>query len=237
MLASPLLIGVLAAGPAWVHLPLALFWFVGYFGFFATGLWLRSRRRPRYRTAMLTYLTASLACGAVVLAIRPSLAVWAPLFVVPFGVGLWASAHRRDRALVSGLATTVGASLMTVVAYDAGGGTDWAWAWWLAGLQSAYFAGTVLYVKSMIRERGNDAFRRLSIGYHVAVPVVLLGSGLVGVAPVGRTALWAQVVVFLALAVRAAGVPRLVPAPTPKRIGIGEILATVTVALASLLVR
>ena len=44
---------------------------------------------------------------------------------------------------------------MTLVAYDAGGGTDWARAWLLTAILAAYFVGTVLYVKTMIRERGS----------------------------------------------------------------------------------
>jgi hypothetical protein len=31
----------------------------------------------------------------------------------------------------------------------------------------AYFLGTVVYVKTMIRERGNPTYRRWSIGYHL----------------------------------------------------------------------
>jgi len=30
MLAGPLVVGVVASGPAWVHLPLAALWFLGY---------------------------------------------------------------------------------------------------------------------------------------------------------------------------------------------------------------
>ena len=35
MLVTPLLVGVLAAGPSAVHLPMALFWFAGYLAFSA----------------------------------------------------------------------------------------------------------------------------------------------------------------------------------------------------------
>ena len=48
MLAAPLLVGTMATGPRWPHLLLTAFWFAGYFAFFATTLWLKSRRRPRY---------------------------------------------------------------------------------------------------------------------------------------------------------------------------------------------
>jgi hypothetical protein len=235
MLASPLLVGVLAAGPRGVHLPLAAFWFVGYFAFFATGLWLKSRRRSRYLPPVRAYLAAAAALGVSVVVLQPGLLRWAPLFIVPLGVGLWSSAHRTDRSLLSGLATSLGSALMTLVAYDAGDGGDWARAWWLTAVQAAYFAGTVFYVKSLIRERGNQAFRRLSVGYHAVVAAV----GLLALAVGWRTPgvdgdglAWPVVVVLAVLAVRAAVVPRF--GLRPAQIGIGELAATVAVALTSL---
>src|SRR5690606_15721193 len=68
MLVTPLLVGVLSGGPAWVHLPLALFWFLGYFAFFATGLWLKARRKARYRPPVVAYGIGAGVAGLVVLA-------------------------------------------------------------------------------------------------------------------------------------------------------------------------
>ena len=47
MLATPLVVGALASGPEPLHLLLGAFWFAGYLAIFATGLWLRSRRKAR----------------------------------------------------------------------------------------------------------------------------------------------------------------------------------------------
>jgi hypothetical protein len=222
MLASPLLVGILAGGPAWVHLPLALFWFAGYLAFFAGGLWLKSGRRARWWPPVRVYVPLAGALGAVVVLMRPDLLLWTPLFAVPLGVGLWAAAHRRDRDLLVGLATVLGSSLMTVVAYDAGAGQAPMRAWLFALVQLLYFAGTVFYVKSAIRERDNTRFLALSVGFHVAAAVALL--------PVS----WWLTLLFTLLAVRAGVVP---PRHlTPQRLGVGEIVATVAVAVVSLLV-
>lgn len=221
MLASPLLVGILAGGWAWVHVPLAAFWFLGYFAFFATSLWLKARRRERWFPPVRAYGLASLALGLVVAAMRPDLLIWAPLFVVPLGVGLWAAAHRHDRDLLAGLTTVAGSSLMTVVAYDAGTSGDLTRGWLLAAVQAAYFAGTVFYVKSAIRERDNRGFLALSVGFHVLVAVAM------------ALLSWWLVAVFAVLAVRSAVVPAL--RPTPKTLGLGEIVATVVVGVVSLL--
>ncbi|GAA6526866.1 YwiC-like family protein [Intrasporangium sp. DVR] len=221
MLASPLAVGILAGGPAWVHLPLTAFWFVGYFAFFATSLWLKAGRRARYRPPVRTYGVAALVLGVITVVAQPGLLVWAPLFLLPLGVGLAAAAARRERELLSGLATVVGSGLMTVVAYAAGPGTDLTRAWLLALVQFLYFAGTVYYVKSAIRERGNDRFRRLSGAAHAGATLVVL-----------TFSPWLAVV-FVLLTVRAVAVPPL--GASPKQLGIGEIVATTVVALVSLL--
>ena len=222
MLATPLAVGILASGPAWIHVPLTAFWFAGYLAFFATGLWLKSGRRPRYLPPVRAYAVLAALLGLLTLALDPGLLRWVPLFVVPLVVGLVASARRDDRSLWSGIATSAGSSLMVLVAYDAGGGTDWARAWTLTGVIAAYLVGTVLYVKSMIRERGEDRYQWLSALAHGAVTVTMT---------------WVDAwltLVFALLTIRAAVLPayRL----TPKVVGIGEVVATVVVAGTALLV-
>ena len=224
MLATPLAVGILASAPAWVHVPLTAFWFLGYFAFFAAGLWLKAapRRRPALVPPVRTYTAASAVFGALALALDPGLLRWAPLFVAPMAIGLVASARRDERSLWSGLATSIGSSLMVLVAYDAGGGTDWERAWLLTGILAAYFAGTVLYVKTMIRERGDERFHWLSALAHAGATVAMT-----------RVDPW-LVLVFALLTIRAAALPayRL----SPKLVGIGEVVATVVVATTALLV-
>jgi YwiC-like protein len=221
MLASPFLVGVVASSPRWVHLPLLLLWFVGYFAFFATGLWLKSGRRARYLPPVRAYGLATLPFGIVVVLLRPDLFVWAPLFAPLLLAGLWFAARRQDRSLPSGLATILAACLMTMVAFDAGDGSDWSRAWTLTAVLVAYFVGTLFYVKTMIRERDSRAYYRLSVGYHVVAAVAL---ALVS---------WWLGGLFALLAVRAAVLPGR--HLSPKQVGMGEIGANLAVVVAALL--
>lgn len=225
MLSAPLVAGAIASGPSWRHLLLAAFWFAGYFAFFALSLWLKSRRKPRYLPPLKVYLPLATALGLAVLAVDPGLVRWAPLFLVPGTVGLVASATRHERALLSGIATTVGSSLMTLVAYDLGGGTDWPRAWVLTAVLAAYFAGTVFYVKSAIRERGNTTFLAWSVAYHLAVTLLAL-------LLLDGPARWALSAVGLVLTARATVVPRL--GWSAARLGVGEIVATLVVLAVAL---
>jgi hypothetical protein len=220
MLASPLAVGALAAGPAWGHLPLAAFWFAGYFAFFAASLWLKSGRKPRYLSPARAYAVLAAVLGVTTAYLNPGLLRWAPLFLAPLGLGLWAAARRRERDLLAGLTMVLGSALMTVVADAAGEGPDLHRAWRLALVQLLYFAGTVFYVRSQIREKGNERFLRASVAVHAAsTAIVLTLSPLLAL-------------VFALLTVRAAVVPRF--SLSPKQIGIAEVVGVLAVAVVSL---
>lgn len=222
MLAGPFLVGVVASAPRWVHLPLLALWFVGYFAFFATCLWLKAHRRARYLPPVRAYALASVPFALMVLVMQPDLVRWAPLFAPLLITGLWLAARRRDRSLPSGIATILAACLMTLVAYDAGGGADWSRGWTLTAVLAAYFLGTLFYVKTMIRERDSRGHHRLSVGYHAAVTVAMVWVS------------WWLAALFALLLVRAVVLPGR--GLTPKQVGLAEILANVAVVVVALLV-
>jgi len=222
MLISPFLVGVIAGGPHWIHLSLAAFWILGYFAFFATSLWLKSGRRQQWLPPVRIYLLAASTTGAFVVFQDPGLVTWVPAFLLPLGVGLWAAAQRRERDLLVGITTIMGASTMALLTYQIGAGELDTRAWQLALVQFLYFTGTVFFVKSAIRERNNPTFLRLSIGYHLAATFLTCWlSGWLGA-------------LFLSLTLRAALLPPL--KPNPRTLGIMEIVATLLVALISLVV-
>lgn len=231
MLLVPVVVGAGLAGPAPVHLLLLAAWLVAYLAFHAAGLWLRARRRARWWPPVRTYGLATAVLGGTLLVLEPALVWWAPLYLPLLAVSLRFSARRQDRALANDVVTMVAACLVTVVAYDVATGAgavtdrprlpDDAVAWTAAAVLLAYFVGTALYVKTMIRERGNPRMYAASVIYHAVIAAVswpVLGS-----APL--TAL------FALLLVRAAVVPRAWPGATPKVLGIGEIVASAVLTL------
>lgn len=219
-----------------VTLALGALWFVGYLAYFAGGLWLKSRRRARYRRPMLTYAAAAAVLGVVVLVLDPALALWAPAFLPFLTLGLWASAQRTERSVAAGGAMTVAASLMTVVAYvacrppGASALAVPAVVWLVAALLVAYLFGTVLYVKTMIRERGVRSYVVASVAYHAAVTVAA------GALAVTHDPTWWWATAFLAGAtVRAAVLPGR--PLSPRAVGIGEVVATLLLLVVALVVR
>jgi hypothetical protein len=240
MLIVPFAVGALDAGLSWRHLPLLFAWLVGYFAFFAAGLWLRSGGKRRYWPPVRTYGVLTVVLGLVVIAVQPDVAHWAVVLLPLLAFSLWCSWRRADRSLLNDGVTVLAACLMTVVAAGFGQrlpkpgtpglaeltwlpGADQGRTWVLAGLFLAYFAGTVLYVKTMIRDRADAGRYRLSVTYHVAVcvPAVIVSPWLGAL--------------FVALAIRAAVVPKRWPRLTPATVGAGEILASLTLATMLLL--
>ncbi|MFJ8015369.1 YwiC-like family protein [Streptomyces sp. NPDC096339] len=177
MLAVPFLAGtLLAPRPGWTHALLFGAWLLGYVAVFHGQQWLRLHARG-LRSAGRHVLPA-LVSGAAFAAVGVPLAVLHPwlvpaaLLASPFVLVNTHYARRgRERALVNGLAAVVPACGMLLVAARLGGlGPAGAWPAALACL--LYFAGTVPYVKTMIRERNSRAYRTGSVACHAAALVV-----------------------------------------------------------------
>ncbi|MFH8346486.1 YwiC-like family protein [Streptomyces sp. NPDC018045] len=173
MLVVPFLAGALRAGFDGWHAVLLPAWLLAYCTAFHTQQYLRLRRAsrnpraPRRHLAPLTGFGAAFAVCAVPLAVaRPwlLLAAWcaAPFFAVNLGYAY----RNAERATVNGIAAVVPACGMLLVSYRLGSGTLDSDAWRAAAACLLYFTGTVLHVKTMIRERGSETFRVASAVYH-----------------------------------------------------------------------
>ena len=89
----------------------------------------------------------------------------------------------------------------------------------------AYFFGTALYVKTMIRDRGDRRRFTESVGYHALV-----------CAPAFAWSPWVGAL-FVALAARAVVVPLRWPRATPRAVGLGEVGASLALTVALVLTR
>ncbi|WP_092611316.1 YwiC-like family protein [Raineyella antarctica] len=207
-------------------LVLGLFWLVGYFTFHATSVWLKSRRQARYRRPVLVYGAITAALGLLTWALAGvALAWWVVPFVPVLAVALALAASRHERALVGGLLTVAAACLVVLVAAYASPAEVPSSDGTAVGLALAclgYFGGTVFFVKSMIRERGNAGFLAMSVGWHVAVLAAAVVASLLTGFP------WAWAVLFAILVVRSLALPLVGPMRTdglrftPKQLGLAE---------------
>lgn len=246
MITVPVLLGVAIGGFVWPHLLLLGLWWVGYFAFYATGLWLRSRRRARYFPPVRAYAIVTASFGLALAFVAPFLLRWVPLFLPLIATTAWASSQRKDRTLLNDAVTVTAAALTLPVAYDLGtygladlpgasadaSLTGWAWTWAVTLIVGWYFLGTIFYVKTNIRERGSTTWYVASVAFHCV--------GFVAVSVAAWTGLltWWLAALWLVIAVRAAAVPLWgrrrgwLPA---RAIGLGEVAISVALFVGLLL--
>jgi hypothetical protein len=229
MLAVPLLLGVAATSPSAWHLVLAVAAVAGYLAAATAQAWLRARRRPSFVPSLVTYGAVFAVAGVALLVAFPMLAL-AALVVVPAGalvVGGARPGTPRD------LANSLGQTAIALVLVPAAALVSGAWEADVVVrttlVAAGYLVGTVLVVRSVIRQRGNRGFAALSVGFHAALVVAS-----------AATLAWPYAVYFAGLTGRAAALPlverRRAATARPLRpihVGIVEIVAsTVLVVLA-----
>lgn len=233
MVTIPPLVGVVEGGFRPVEIVVFALWFVGYFLFYSATVWLKSRCKKRYFPPVRLYGLIVAALGLASLVGAPYLWRWALVFSPLVAIAAWEAWKRDERSLISGLDTIAAACLMIPVMFDiAGDGAPGFGAspraWLLTALFFGYFAGTLFYVKTNIRERGSNVYLAASVLWHAswaAAAFVLAWRGEVG---------WIHAAVWLAIAIRAVVVPLLARAGRPvsvKAIGFGEVFTSLAFVL------
>lgn len=198
MLLVPFVLGVAAAGPVWLHVPLFLFWLLAYLFSFVFLQGIRTKRWRRLRNPLLLYGAALTASGLVLLAGKPALILWVPLFMPLFLVNCLYSHINKERTFVNDMAAVVQFHFIIFVAVAVAGGSEWSTAWALFAVSLAYFVGTIFYVKTIIREKNNPVYYGMSVVYHALLPLAicfLYGS-------------WLLAAMFAILLLRAVWVPK-----------------------------
>jgi hypothetical protein len=168
MLVVPFLLGMAVSKPVWTHALLFIAWLLAYLFIYPFLQWTRTGKINQYAKPMLVYGTLLVPAVAVLLALKPGL-IWYGLVLLPLStVNLFYAKINRERAFANDAAAVLLFSLMVWMSFYVGGGTDLRLAAELFGISVLYFLGTVLYVKTMIREKNNRTFFFISVGYHVA---------------------------------------------------------------------
>lgn len=232
----PYLAGVALAPPRPVLLPLGMTWIGGYLLLAGLTPWLTARRRRPPRD--LAVLAALVAASAVVtIALAPWLLAWALAYVPLVSASVWWTVRGQARTLRNDATTMLAAALSTAVVVDATGTALDSRVWLTVVVLFAYFFGTALSVKTMLRQRGERRYVTASVLYHAALVPGAVAVILVSGAPPSRA--WPLVVVAFVLLGRAIAGPlvnrRRARPLRPAVVGAGEIVLSVAVLAATLL--
>jgi hypothetical protein len=232
MLLLPVLLGVAASTPAAWQLVVAVAALAAYLASATAQTWQRARRPREYRLPIVAYGAVATVAGLALLVAFPVLALGG-LVLVPAGVLVLRGARpgtRRD--LANSLLQVVQSLVLVPVAAWVSGSWDPPRVLACTAVAAGYQLGVVLVVRSVLRERGNGAFRALSAGFHLA-----LVAGAAVALPLPYAALAAG------LAARAIALPlaqeRMAIGPRPFRpvhAGIVEMVAALAVVSVAFLV-
>ena len=86
---------------------------------------------------------------------------------------LWQAKIGKERSLLSGIATVLLASLMLPIAYQVKNNDLPTHIIWLTVIVFLYFAGTVLYIKTNIRERKSLKYFYFSMSFHAIALMIV----------------------------------------------------------------
>ncbi len=143
------------------------------------GSWSRLARRERARAVPWAVLTAAL--GLPLALTRLWLLVAAGLLAVLWGTGLAIAARRGERSMANDLMLVAQAAVALPLAVAVVAGPS-ALTGDLVGqtvqatlIVGGYLAGSVVHVKSLLREAGNVRFHRVNVAWHA---VLAVGAGL-----------------------------------------------------------
>lgn len=165
MLLLPYLAG-LQYGQNWLHVPLLVVWLAGWLASYYALLGVKTWSLRRHWRQVLAYGAVSGAAALPLFVMRPSLLWFAPAFAVLLVVNAISTRVGQERSSGNGIASVTMAALMAMIA-PATAGLDWRQGIGTAVATWLYLAGSVFYVKTMIRERGSRVHRIVSVGYHM----------------------------------------------------------------------
>ncbi len=178
MALSPAIAGILVAwmqsGFSWTPWWLLVCWLLCYCVQFSAARWFKSHCARRWMMQPLAYCIALSLVGLPFVALHPGILAWAPLFAILAAVSFYASWIRKERSLWSNAVAVMAACLMSILTFCYG--VDSPHVPYFAASGTTLFLmflvvqfGSVLFVKTMIRERGRWQYVAASWIWHIAV--------------------------------------------------------------------
>ncbi|WP_033516556.1 YwiC-like family protein, partial [Bifidobacterium cuniculi] len=183
----PSLAAWLALGPTWTSTWLVALWALCYCLQFTAARWFKARFRRRWLAPVAVYAAVLVAAGLPFLILHPGTLRWAPIYMVLCAGSMLGAWLRREHSLWANACAVLASSTMPLMIGWFGShaspataalGRTLSWPW----LPAAAFPGpalaiavtfalelygSVLFVKTMIRERGDRRYLAASWTWHL----------------------------------------------------------------------
>ncbi|WP_280769279.1 YwiC-like family protein [Salipaludibacillus daqingensis] len=96
------------------------------------------------------------------------------LIIFPFFfINLVFAKLKKERLFLNDLSAIIALSAFLLFSYQIGNNTLLLEAFYYMFVVVAFFVGSVFHVKSLLREKGNITFRRISVLYHIGMVVIM----------------------------------------------------------------
>ncbi|PLS25119.1 YwiC-like family protein [Bifidobacterium imperatoris] len=194
-----------------------LCWALCYCVEFAAARWLKSHCATRYLPPVIGYCIVLAAVGTPFLIMHIDVLAWAPIYMVLAAMAFAGAWFRRERSLWSNAAAVIAASLMAMIALHYAANSPSVPQVSLPGLVltlcfAATQFGSVLFVKTMIRERGKRSYVAASWIWHIALLAWWIAAASLS---------WYLVILGVILLIRAMALPLIARKHTIKPVIVG----------------
>lgn len=174
MLVIPFLLSMIASIVTIWHLFLFFGWFFLYLMTYPFTMLCKGKKKEYYLKWVYIYSFLSLCCLLIV-GVHESDLIYFGLSIIPFFcINLYYAKKKKERAFLNDIAAIIVFCIGGLASYYLGEKHLNVEAWQLFIYSFLYFLGTTFYVKTMIREKNNQAFKYYSWIYHVGVLLLII---------------------------------------------------------------
>jgi len=177
MLIIPFWLGVIATHFIWQHIPLFFGWLLLYLATYPTLLLFKGKKISYYTKWALIYFVPAFLLLLIPLWTNPTIIYFGIAMIPLFIINAYYSKQKDDRALLNDISAIFSFSIAGLASgYLAINTINHATL--LIFIASVlFFIGTTFHVKTIIRERKNIIYKRISWLYHIIVPIIWLVLG------------------------------------------------------------
>lgn len=177
MLVIPFWLSIIANGFVWQHIPFFFGWILLYLATYPALLLFKGKKIPLYTKWTFIYFIPALLLLLIPLWTRPSI-IYFGLAMIPFFIiNMYFSSKKKDRNIINDLSAIFSFSIAGLASGYLPSGEINASTLIILIASVLFFIGTTLHVKTIIRERKNIVYKRISWTYHILIPILWFALG------------------------------------------------------------
>ncbi|WP_034726092.1 YwiC-like family protein [Calidifontibacillus oryziterrae] len=177
MLILPFILGMAIGAPSWLHIPLFIAWLMLYLATYPLIMVFKNKQKELHLKWVIRYSIIALFGLVVPVFLVPELIFFGLAMFPFFLINIYYGKRNNDRALLNDFSAIAAFGIGGVASYYVGQGELDQVAIFLFLFTIMFFIGSTFFVKTLIREKKNPAFRWISWGYHVGVILFVIAIG------------------------------------------------------------